>query len=648
MPCEWNKHLELQNFLDNIDRVGFDSALEISRANARSYRAEREGRAFRWELVVDPLRNDMLMSNGKHLLDSATREPISGENADIVSERVKAAVPYEAPTLELAVERALAGDRVIVFPEHYVGDNGDNDVLMRFFTIWVQDPNNSRLYHGRRIDIGRDAVPDEATAMLSERLGLSDRKGVRVHQDETQKFSFVISLDKLDNSVLCDPIQTVDTDVQGEIVDTSLRWTTRPIDDRIHQRIDHGETRAEEPPTPEASATGEKRFRYGRLTPDFGNEDVVGASRQDEAVENTAVWLKRVEEALDISPARAQELFVQLEEAWETVEGAREVIAFAADPETQGVAVPAALFALDVLAHPETQIGVNGSIHEQFEYGLEERGESGGAIKLSPEKWEAVIAFFFSDEEANDLFELTQLPAEQTSRPNADSLELIHASQESDEVSTGERIDVVVLTWVKECIMRVDRKPKEEAVQSIEHEEHIVLLHMGELWEAFIALVDAHDIHDGERNTVIAEKPADADVGADKKNHPSTVKEKRLVNGLSVAFAVWLLLKCDSYIRALAALTQCISTGSEGAAKDTSRGIREQIRAKRPEGLIQKEPAQWLLLAIIWYLAQIRESCTAGSNLGRKTNKNQPRKRKKKKIAGGIIYSHAVHGMIIV
>ena len=298
---------------------------------------------------------------------------------------------------------------------------------------------------------------------------------------------------------------------------------------------------------------------------------------------------------------QSQESPEALQKIWEEMRGAQEVIAFAVDPETEGVAIPAAIFVLDILAHPEKIL-----VEDTQEIGEEDR-----VVPLTEKEREAVIAFITSDDK--------EIPP-------------VESTQETVTVLNIEHIDMTVLTWVKELIYRIDLEPVEKATETIEHEGEVTLIKMSELWETVLKM-RRMNFATTNRNSRIHSAPVKEDAYLENIEHEH-------VEHASFALTVWVLLKLNGYYRSLRSL----KTFFMGETKQVS--IVEKLKERMPEGLVQREPASWILLAIIWHLAMIRESCGAGSRSARQGKQPVIRKTKtKKKLQtpyiprGGVIFA---------
>ncbi|MBI5619906.1 hypothetical protein HY950_03020 [Candidatus Gottesmanbacteria bacterium] len=285
------------------------------------------------------------------------------------------------------------------------------------------------------------------------------------------------------------------------------------------------------------------------------------------------------EEMLWRSTEQGQELLKTVQETWEGMDGARELITFAVEPEIKGIAIPAAIFALDILAHPEMML-----VEDAQAIGEEER-----EIPLTEKEREAFREI---------------LPVEST--------------QETETTSNIELIDITVLTWVKELIQRVDDIPAEQAIEIVEHEEEVVVLQMSELWDA------------------LADRASEVPLVVLKDEETRETIEREHVENFSLAITVWLLLKLDGYYRSLQSLKLTLIEGTKQGS------LIEKLKEHMPEGLVQREPAPWVLFAIIWYLAQLRESGVQNTKYQRpNTTKKSTRNKKLFLPHGGVIFAYA-------
>ncbi len=128
----------------------------------------------------------------------------------------------------------------------------------------------------------------------------------------------------------------------------------------------------------------------------------------------------------------------------------------------------------------------------------------------------------------------------------------------------------------------------------------------------------------GERKMSLVERPVPR----------SQEKRKEAIFRVSFAWTLWLLLKLS------ASLEQPKLTGQ---TKHIDILTTKEVKQ---EGLIQSEPGQWVLLAIIWYLAMIREQGMSNKPInqyGNTTNKqtNTPFFQNQQFLRHGVIFAFA-------
>ncbi len=296
-----------------------------------------------------------------------------------------------------------------------------------------------------------------------------------------------------------------------------------------------------------------------------------------------SLWQKRAQEIFHISAEQSQEVFLQLQETAAITKNAKEIITLVADPEMQGVGIPAALFAVEMLAHPENFVEV-----EDLEQDV---------VVMTSEMWNEVINFLASDLDTHETSLLTFQRGEST--------------QEFEGHSELSAVDVTVLGWLKEFIQTVDDEPAEKQLTLLEHEEEVVLLKMSDALEAF-----SEFIQQGKAERVIAET---------RKTSEKIKKEREYVRQFSFVFTLWITLKYHAYYESIRSLKDMVMNKSEYKHLP----LLEKIKLFKPDGLVQKELTM-LLPAIIYYLNMLREA-----GVYQATNQKQKKKTKKK---SGIIF----------
>lgn len=290
--------------------------------------------------------------------------------------------------------------------------------------------------------------------------------------------------------------------------------------------------------------------------------------------EAVAIWIATAEDELQITPEQAHEMVAVIEQTWEAMGDAATLIEFAVDPDTEGVAIPAALFALDILANPELMLIENS---EEIAGRVQQENAIGQAIGLpltdevepiGVELKNTIFAFLTSEEPSA------------SSTMGLDTHESIHVTQQAEQLLRAEGVDVEALGNIKDIITTINEVPVEQAVAVIEHEEEIVIIHMVEAQEVLEELLQNYE------STTVGE----AEQGVETH-----------VEQFSTLVLLWLLLKLDSYRQSLAALKDVV------LGKKESQSVLDALKEEISATLIPKEPTRFILLGIIWHLNQIRE-----------------------------------------
>jgi hypothetical protein len=161
--------------------------------------------------------------------------------------------------------------------------------------------------------------------------------------------------------------------------------------------------------------------------------------------------------------------------------------------------------------------------------------------------------------------------------------------QKFEEVASEMRIDKEATLQVTDLARILDAQPFEEQIEKIEEEKQKTVKKIEFVWGKATELVRR------------------------ERKQEKLQPERQL----SVAIAVWTILKLSNYLRALDSLEQFVK-------KVQDPSLLVAIRKEKPEGLVQREPAPWILLSIIWYLAQIREQGLVQTKMPIQKNPKKP------------------------
>lgn len=546
--CKWNNKLAHETFEENSEKFGKEKALQLLRDEVQSWVRERDGRKFDWSVRM---KDNHLVSetNGKSIT-GMIEDSMNGTHSNTVSSQVKENAPLELAIAQEVTSLAAGGAQRIIAPEPYRTESGDT--IVRYFTILTRDKDDTTLYHGDRIDLGKNVAFGEVQTKLN---GLA-----QFHQSIVHDRAFALAENPHGSLEKQEIISTVIKDMvnSGKQIMHEVKITGSAIIDYIDRQKNKGKAE-DNMQIPlgcprEFSATGLfteifSQKEENKVLQDLINEgidkEILKSMTEEEVV---ALWLHRAEEVMGINSKQSRELLNKVEEAWETVRGAQEVINFVVHPETEMVAIPAALFVLQVLAHPEMFLQEQDGTHEE-EF----------VVVFTQQERDAIFASFNSTDEEI----------------------ILEHSISTESVSGLQNVDTTALIWTREVIQFIDQLSPEEAIKIVDHKKEVVLVHMSELLEVFQELFGQKTIEEGEK--------------------------KKPVEQFTFAYAFWLLLKLDSYYRSLNTLKDFIVLGGQ-KTDNMPLNLLARLKVQMPEGLVRKEVGAFILAAIIWHLAQKREA----------------------------------------
>ncbi len=190
------------------------------------------------------------------------------------------------------------------------------------------------------------------------------------------------------------------------------------------------------------------------------------------------------------------------------------------------------------------------------------------------------------------------IPAEEIPREQA---------REVGEQMLPAAIDQETLAKTIDFVQKIDAFPVLEQKQMIGEEKKHIMKQILLLWE-IVGETARSEGKTKARNVHLETSTLNAFQENQSENTP--------VEKLTFALAAWTLLKLTQYYVSLDVLETFVGK-KEGVS------LAASIQKEKPKGLVQKETGQWILLSIIWYLAQIREQ-------GFVQQKAVPKKKKKK------------------
>ncbi len=327
--------------------------------------------------------------------------------------------------------------------------------------------------------------------------------------------------------------------------------------------------------------------------------------------EKVEVWTQTVRDVLGVSEEQSEHLYIEVREMWETFEEANEIrsLATALVQESSSVGVPAALFALDTF----TLTPHEGLLGEGvFLMPAEERlgGKDAVTSKGNANETDQVGAHVF------DLF-FMMMSEGIRKQPEAETNPKL--------VEVSESVDVQTFVRSIRFLEGIDALPVKDQKEAIAREKKRVEQSLVMLFGETQRLVSAPDVSEGAFL-------------------PEPIKRERYeISRFSLALALWMTLKLMSYHATLESLESFLAAPGDMRTEGKNMkevGLLARVRERHPEGLIQREFGQWLLLAIIWHLSMIREQGMQTTKAG--ANKKQTKKHKKTVTATTIMPMYGV------
>ena len=293
------------------------------------------------------------------------------------------------------------------------------------------------------------------------------------------------------------------------------------------------------------------------------NEPEVNSENNMDVVE---VWKKKAMDVLHITPKQAEVLVKHIEKTVVSMEKAKDSISFSI---LTGVGIGGALRILDVLTLPVVQ--------------EEQQNVEIPVTETITEK---------NIEHGNVLHEFITMLAADTGKVKI-SEQTVQEQPDDVDASLTERF-ILFFKSIREL-------PKEKQRAEIIKEQEQVAKRMLVLWEAVQQLIVQKIDNIFEKESIVV-------VSEEVKTEQQTVEQ------FSLAVSIWMMLRMVGYFRVLETMKQVF--GKTEAPKHTpgidSNTSIETI-GKTTEAILQKEETPWLLFAIIWTLAMIREQGMAQS-----------------------------------
>jgi hypothetical protein len=345
-----------------------------------------------------------------------------------------------------------------------------------------------------------------------------------------------------------------------------------------------------------------------------GEEDIVKLTVEPRSTgiesmsvsQQEAQWKEVAMDILHINEKQADDLVTDVQEAWKIMETHKHLIE---DARESGVGVAGALFLLATWTEQEESALLPAGLTHQ-----DQRVKS----RISADE---------------DALNVTQALIESMQIEDRNISILEEQQYENHEVHQG--IDVFMSIRFEGLIKKLETVSSEKQHELITEERESVDDSIFHIWEMIQEVFsDGSSSHEAEGATI--HSPSET-ISIFLKE--TVEKEEQPLKDFRFAVGIFFLLKLFQYRASLDVLALFLQSEQQEQTSDIApEALSMRIQKEKPEGLIQKESAPWILYAIIWYLAMIREQGKATSN-----TKTTKKKKKSKNIAisgaSGVIFA---------
>lgn len=321
--------------------------------------------------------------------------------------------------------------------------------------------------------------------------------------------------------------------------------------------------------------------------------------------ELVSVWKHIAMDTLHLSEEQSDSLYVDVREAYDVVKTAQQILVRSISDESMPIG--GAFFALDVLSGNVEEFSIIQQVSTAVESHDENLEDSNVPVVITKE--DKTIHILEEKGISSELIEVTK--------------ELLE--QQKSGAKDSSPVDYETLILTVDMLQKLHNAPQSEQVHIVITEKKHVQERIESLHEILLDLI-RHN-----RNSEPTAEPrayTDREI-TDTRRASESISEAQHVRQFSFAVTVMLLYKYMNYFSSLEKIQSVLQRQCEHR-KDTATSpmsLYESIKDS-PDGIIQKEPSSWLLFAIIWHLAMIREQGFAQST-GKTTQKTKKKNDKK-------------------
>ncbi len=322
--------------------------------------------------------------------------------------------------------------------------------------------------------------------------------------------------------------------------------------------------------------------------------------------ELVSVWKQIAKDSLQLSTEQSDFLYTDVQEAYEITKTAEQILVRSISDESMPIG--GALFALDVLSGNMEEFSIEHQVPTAAESHNENSEDS------------SVPVVIIKEDKTTHILEEKGISAELIEVTN----ELLE--QQKSGVNDSSSVDYETLILTVDMLQILHQASQSERMHIVTTEKKHVQERIESLHEILLDLI--HHNQNSEP-TAVPRAYTDREIN-DTRRASESISEAQHVRQFSFAVTVMLLYKYMNYFSSLEKIQSVLQRQREhGTDTATSpMSLYESIKDS-PDGIIRKEPSSWLLFAIIWHLAMIREQGFAQST---GTNKQKTKKKKDKKI----------------
>lgn len=329
-------------------------------------------------------------------------------------------------------------------------------------------------------------------------------------------------------------------------------------------------------------------------------------SRHLSESELVSVWKHVAMDTLHLSEEQSDALYVDVQEAYDVVKTAEQILVRSISDESMPIG--GAFFALDVLSGNVEEFSIAQQVSTAVESHDENSEDSSVPVFITME--DKTIHILEEKGISAELIEVTK--------------ELLE--QQKSGANGSSSVDYETLILTVDMLQKLHQAPQSERIRIVFTEKKHVQERIESLHEMLLDLI--HHNQNSEP-TAVPRGYTDREI-TDTRRASESISEVQHVRQFSFAVTVMLLFKYMNYFSSLEKIQSVLQRQREhGTDTVTSPMTLCESIKDSPEGIIQKEPSSWLLFAIIWHLAMIREQGFAQSS---GANKQKTKKKNDKKV----------------